>query len=70
MAQCEETLCSAANATLGQRVSPVTDTLKGMQMSDVAPLGAKDVTLGAKDSVKRTVAKGGTPPTGAKDSPR
>ncbi len=36
--------------------------------SDTAPVGAKDGTLGAKDTVKRTVAKGGTPPTGAKDS--
>ena len=36
--------------------------------SDAAPVGAKDGTLGAKDTVKRTVAKGGTPPTGAKDS--
>lgn len=36
--------------------------------SDAAPSGAKDDTLGAKDSVKRAVAKSGTPPTGAKDS--
>lgn len=41
---------------------------KAVGTSDVAPEKAKAGTLGAKDSVKRTVAKGGTPPTGAKDS--
>src|SRR5690242_6410886 len=59
--------------------TPSVDTRKELQVSenlkekvvgtsDTAPLGAKDGTLGAKDSVKRTVAKGGTSPTGAKDS--
>jgi hypothetical protein len=38
------------------------------ETSEVTPVGAKDGTLGAKDSVKRTVAKGGVAPTGAKDS--
>ena len=33
-----------------------------------APTGAKDGTLGAKDAVKQSVAKGGAAPTGAKDS--
>jgi hypothetical protein len=48
----------------------VSDKLKEKVVgtSDVAPVGAKDGTLGAKDVVKQTVAKGGTPPTGAKDS--
>ena len=41
---------------------------KTVGTSDVAPVGAKDSTLGAKDSVKRSVSKGGTAPTGAKDS--
>jgi hypothetical protein len=36
--------------------------------SGTAPVAAKDATLGAKDSVKRSVAKGGAAPTGAKDS--
>jgi len=41
---------------------------KTVGTSDVAPVGAKDSTLGAKDSVKQSVAKSGTAPTGAKDS--
>jgi len=41
---------------------------KAVGTSDVTPVGAKDSTRGAKDSVKRTVAKGGAAPTGAKDS--
>jgi hypothetical protein len=47
----------------------VSDNLKekAVGTSDVAPEKAK-VGLGAKDSVKRTVAKVGTVPTGAKDS--
>ena len=36
--------------------------------SDTTPVGAKDGTLGAKDSVKPSVAKADTAPTGAKDS--
>jgi len=49
----------------------VSDNLKEkiLGISDEAPVGAKDGTLGAKDSVKRSVAKGGAVPTGAKDSP-
>jgi hypothetical protein len=48
----------------------VSDKLKEKVVGteDVAPVAAKDGTLGAKDSLKRTVAKGGTAPTGAKDS--
>jgi hypothetical protein len=48
----------------------VSDKLKEKVLggNDSAPVGAKDGTLGAKDSVKRSVAKSGTPPTGAKDS--
>jgi hypothetical protein len=58
-------------STVGaKKETQVSDSLKEKVVgtSDTAPLGAKDGTLGAKDSVKRTVAKGGTPPTGAKDS--
>jgi hypothetical protein len=40
---------------------------KAIGTSDVAPEKAK-VGLGAKDSVKQSVAKGGPAPTGAKDS--
>ena len=40
---------------------------KAIGTSDVAPEKAK-VGMGAKDSVKRSVAKGGAAPTGAKDS--
>ena len=36
--------------------------------SGTAPVGAKDGTLGAKDSVQQSAAKGGATPTGAKDS--
>jgi hypothetical protein len=40
--------------------------------SDTAPAQAEPaqpkVVAGAKDSVKQTVAKGGVPPTGAKDT--
>ena len=40
---------------------------KAIGTSDVAPEKAKAGTLGAKDSVKRSVAKGGAAPTGAND---
>jgi len=48
----------------------VSDKLKEKVVgtSDATPVGAKDDTLGAKDVVKRAVAKGGIAPTGAKDS--
>jgi hypothetical protein len=48
----------------------VSDKLKEKVVgtSAAAPVGAKDGTLGAKDVVKRSVAKGGAAPTGAKDS--
>lgn len=48
----------------------MSDTLKEKVVgtSAATPVGAKDSTLGAKDSVKRTVAKGGAAPTGAKDT--
>ena len=36
--------------------------------SAAAPVGAKDGTRGAKDSVKPSAVKGGTAPAGAKDS--
>ena len=54
-----------------KKETQVSDNLKekAIGTSDAAPVGAKDGTLGAKDTVKRTVAKGGTPPTGAKDAP-
>jgi hypothetical protein len=53
-----------------QKEQQVSDKLKEKVVgtSDVAPVGAKDGTQGAKDTVKRTVAKGGVAPTGAKDS--
>jgi hypothetical protein len=40
---------------------------KTLGLADELPSKAKVVT-GAKDSVKRTVAKGGVQPTGAKDT--
>jgi len=48
----------------------VSDKLKEKVVgtSPAAPVGAKDGTLGAKDSVKQSVAKGGAAPVGAKDS--
>jgi hypothetical protein len=53
-----------------QKEDQVSDKLKekAVGTSDTAPVDAKDGTLGAKDSVKRSVAKSGTPPTGAKDT--
>jgi hypothetical protein len=55
-----------------QKEEQVSDNLKekAVGTTDAAPVGAKDGTLGAKDSVKRSVAKGGAAPapTGAKDS--
>jgi hypothetical protein len=52
-----------------QKEDQVSDNLKEKVVgSDATPVGAKDGTLGAKDSVKRSIAKSGTPPTGAKDS--
>jgi hypothetical protein len=48
----------------------VSDKLKEKTVgtTDATPVGAKAGTLGAKDAVKRPVAKGDTAPTGAKDA--
>jgi hypothetical protein len=55
---------------IDQKEQQVSDKLKEKTAGTTgpAPVGAKDGTLGAKDVVKRSVAKGGTVPTGAKDS--
>ena len=41
---------------------------KVLGLTDETPAKAKS-TAGPKASIKRTVAKGGVPPTGAKDAP-
>jgi hypothetical protein len=67
---CRESLAWVRLAVGLHKEKQVSDKLKekAIGTGGAAPTGAKDGTLGAKDSVKRSAAKGGAAPTGAKDS--